>query len=133
MRDWCHERDKLAWLLEFGQRLLNFFWVRGYWRECIRSGELARKAASGLGLKREEGAILSRELGWSHLQLEELDAAWSYLDQARPLLDEVGHYSELASCWRYLGQIALRKGDLSTCQKLLGLSLEAASRLPEYP
>ena len=133
VREWCHEGAKLAWSLEFGRRLLNFFWVRGYWRECIRSGELARKAASGLGLKREEGAILSRELGWSHLQLDELDAALRYLDQARPLLDEAGHYSELASCWRYMAQIALRRGDLSTCQQLLGLSLEAASRLPNIP
>ena len=44
--------------------------------------ELARKAAARLGLKWEEGEILSRELGWSHLQFEEFDVAWGYLDQA---------------------------------------------------
>jgi tetratricopeptide (TPR) repeat protein len=132
VRDWCRERNRLLWLLQFSTWLGNFLWVRGYWRERIRSGVYARQAASGLGLKWEEGEILSRELGWSHLQLDELDEARSYLDQAKLLLTEVQHGDELASCWRYLGQIGLRKGDLSTCRELLRLALDAASRLPNH-
>lgn len=131
VRDWCHANGRLSEVVGLGRALGNVFWVRGWARERITSGELARDAAARLGWAWEEGEILSQELGWAHLQLDELDLAQDRLDEARVLLEAQGHVEELASCWRYLGQIARRRGDYHSCQTMLERALEAVSGLPE--
>lgn len=131
VRDWCDAHERLPLLITLGQALGNFFWVRGWAQDRITSGKLARRAAATLGWAWEEGEILSRELGWGLLQLGEHDKAQDYLDEARVLLEAQGHTDELASCWRYLAQIARRRGDSAACRAMLDRALEVAAQIPD--
>ncbi|MBI3978058.1 MAG: winged helix-turn-helix domain-containing protein [Chloroflexi bacterium] len=128
---WCIEQQRWSLVLDFVRPLNNFFWMRGYWRERIQYGRVAYEAAARLGDAWQQGEALSGDVGWTHLQLGELDEAWLCFQDALPLLQQAGHWQELADAFRYLARIAHRRNDLGACRDLLDRAGLAASQLWE--
>jgi tetratricopeptide (TPR) repeat protein len=121
-RDWGSVRDLI-------RPLNNVFWMRGLLRERVKYGRMAREAAAQLKDPFSEGQILSGDLGWTFLQLGDLDDAYTCLSGAIPLLEQTGDSEELSSAWRYLAQLARVRGQLDDCFVYLQRAVDAAQRV----
>lgn len=125
----CRSRKAWAELLALLRPLNTYFWKRGFWRERMTWAEVARVAAESLGDRWAEGEILSRDIGWSYLQIGEVDRAWDAFVTAEPLLLARRHFSEVCNVRRYLSQIARIRSNLQVAHEYLKAALSAAECL----
>lgn len=108
----------------------NFFFLRGYWNEGVRSGEQAAAAAREL---KDDGdiAYFTANIAMIRGQRGEYEEARRAYEEVLKICRKLGAEKNVAICLHQLGSIALSRSEMADAQRLYDESLDIMKRLKD--
>jgi tetratricopeptide (TPR) repeat protein len=127
--EWCHVQGMWKEIINIKKGIWNFLHVRGYWQDSLHCGLLAIEASRALNNQEELAWHLVFGVGWTYLNLGNIDKAEIIAREALTISEQYGYQKSRALALSNLGAIARRNGDLEQSQEMYRTSREIWQQL----